>query len=93
MTNVNISLTIPSVKVAVALEGFLTIYPNSETIADPEWVDPEDGSVAPRIPKYTNKQWAVEQIRRNTVRDIRRGLQMKANQEAQVALDDEMVTL
>jgi len=32
-----ITLTIPDEKVVVALEGFLYIYPNNETIPDPEW--------------------------------------------------------
>jgi len=86
-----ISLKIPSEKVAKALEGFLKIYPNSETIDYPEWTDPEDGTQAPQIAKYTVKQWVTEKIRRNTIRDIRRGLQMKANQEAQIESDDGMV--
>ena len=86
-----ITITIPSEKVAIAVQGFLKIYPNNETIDDPEWVDPEDGSEAPQIAKYTTAQWVREQIRRILVRDIRRGLQMQAIQDAQVALDDEIV--
>ena len=74
-----IKLKIPSEKVSKALEGFLKIYPNGEINED-------------ETPKYTDKQWVTEKIRRNIVRDIRRGLQMKKNQEAQIAEDDEMVT-
>jgi len=89
-----LTFTIPDAKVAVALEGFLKIYPNNETIPDPEWVKPDpnpDEKVAPQIAKYTNAQWVREKIRRNIVRDIKRGLQMKANQEAQIAEDNGIV--
>ena len=86
-----ISLTIPDAKVQIALQGFLKIYPNNETIADPDWVDPEDGSEAPQIAKYTNAEWVKEQVRRIIIRDVRRGLQMIATQNAQVAVDNDMV--
>ena len=93
MADQTISLKIPEAKVAVALEGFLQIYPNNETIDDPEWVDPEDGSTADQIPKYTTKEWVTERVRRLVVRDIRRGLQMKATAEAAVANDDSVVEI
>ena len=80
MKDQTINLTIPSEKVATALEGFLTIYPNGEVTEDDE-----------PVAKYTDKQWVTEQIRRIVVRDIRRGLQMKANQAAQVESDDTIV--
>jgi len=88
-----ITLTIPEAKAAKALEGFLAIYPNKETIPDPKWIDPKDGSEAPQIPRYTDREWVKEQVRRLIVRDIHRGLQMKANQAAAVARDDSMITL
>lgn len=91
MTDQTINLNIPSEKVTVALEGFLKIYPNNETIDDPEWIDPEDGTTANKIPKYTIKEWVTEKIRRNVVRDIRHGLQMKANEDAQIVSDDSIV--
>ena len=87
-----ITITIPEAKVAIALQGWLEIYPNDETIPDPEWVDPEDGSVVNQIPKYSNAQWVTEKVRRIIVRDVKRGLQMKANQEAQIAEDDAIAT-
>lgn len=86
-----ISLKIPDAKVAVALAGFLKIYPNYETILDPDWVEPDpnpDNEKQPRIPVYTNAQWVTEQIRRIIIRDVRRGLQMIATEGAQVPIDD-----
>ena len=80
MPDVTLSFTIPEAKVAIALEGFLKIYPNNEIIPDPTWIDPEDGSEAPHIPKYTNAQWVKEKIRRIIIRDIRRGLSMIRNE-------------
>lgn len=77
-----ISLMIPDAKVTVALQGFLKIYPNVER------VDPEDDNSSLI---YTDKQWVVEKIRRVTIKDIRRGLQMIAQEAGKVALDDSMV--
>ena len=83
-----ITITIPEAKVAIALQGFLSIYPNNETIDDPEWVDPEDGLTPDQIAKYTDSAWVTEKVRRIIVRDIRRGLQEIANKEVIVPLDD-----
>jgi len=71
-----ISIKIPEAKITKALEGFLKIYPNNEMTEE-----------EPKL-KYTNKQWVTEQLRRLLVRDIRRGLQMIANENAVVDLDD-----
>ena len=83
-----ITITVPNDKVSIAVEGYLSIYPNTETIDDPEWVDPEDGSEAPQIAKYSTAQWIREKGRRNFVRDVRRGLQMKTNIANRIILDE-----
>jgi len=93
MADIVLEITIPEEKVSKAVEGFLKIYPNNETVPDPRWVDPDDGSEAPQIPKYTTKEWVEEKLRRLLVRDIRRGLQMISNETAQVAVDDDMATI
>ena len=77
-----ITLIIPDVKVATALEGFLSSYPNTEITND-----------IPPVAKYTNAEWLDEKIRRLTIRDIRRGLQLIADAAAVVAKDDGMVTI
>ena len=87
-----LTITIPEAKVAQALAGFLKIYPNTETKPDPDWVDPQDGSEAPQIAKYSNSAWVREQVRRLIVRDVRRGLQMSANEAAIIATDDDIVS-
>ncbi len=76
-----ITLTIPDAKVAVALQGFLGIYPNDEMTNDD-----------PPVAKYTNQEWVTEKVRRLVVKDIRRGLQKIANEAANVAEDDGIVT-
>lgn len=81
MADVIITLKIPSAKVAIGLEGWLTIYPNTETTDDEK-----------PVAKYTDKQWFTEKLRRIAVDSIRRGLQMKANRAKEVALDDNLVT-
>ena len=75
-----INLKIPSDKVSIALEGFLKIYPNIEMT-----------EVDPSVKVNTNKQWVTEKIKRNTVRDIHRGLQIKANEDAKVVSDNNIV--
>ena len=100
-----ISLTIPDAKVQIALQGFLKIYPNVETIPNPEYVPPTiddgGGNQIPNpayvgepetLPKYTTAQWVTEKQRRLFIRDVRRGLQMIATDAAQVAEDDDLVT-
>ena len=80
MADTILTLTIPEAKVTMALEGFLKIYPNVEMTNDD-----------PPIAKYMDKEWVTEKIRRLVVRDIRRGLQMTANEGAVGAQDDSMV--
>ena len=75
-----ISLRIPEAKVATALQGFLKISPNTETVSQQD-----------DTPLYTNSEWVTEKIRRDIIRNIRRGLQMLANEAAQVAGDDGLV--
>ncbi len=75
-----ISLKIPDAKVAKALEGFLKIYPNVEMTDD-----------NPPVAKYTIKEWVTERIRRLIVKDIRRGHQMQADEDALVIKDDSLV--
>lgn len=72
-----ITITIPSDKVEVALEGWLSLYPNDE-------VDENND------PIYTNAQWVTEKVRRLIIRDVRRGLQMLATQEAYVVEDNDL---
>jgi len=86
MADITLNITIPSEKVAIATQGFLKIYPNTETIPDPE----AESGAETTIPKYTTKQWVEEKLRRNLIRDISRGLQMIANEDVIVAKDDDM---
>ena len=65
-------------KIDGIVADWVYIYTNSETIADPEWVDPEDGSEVPQIPKYTDSQWIKEHIRRWIVQQIKRSRQKQA---------------
>ena len=80
--DVEISFTIPSDKVDYAAEGYLAKYPNTETIPDPEWVDPEDGTECPQVPKYTTIQW----VRYNEIQkfkaDVYRGHEILNVKEA-----------
>jgi len=77
--DVILSFTIPEAKVSTAMAGFLKLYPNDEK-------DENDDAV------WSDAQWIKEKIRRIIIRDVRRGLQATANEAAQIAEDDELVT-
>ena len=69
--------TIPKAKVDEYVDDYVYIHKNRETMPDPNWVDPEDGSEAPQILKYTNQGWTKEHIRRYIGNQIRRGKNAK----------------
>ena len=73
-----ISIKIPSDKVQTALSGILKLYPNSEKNID-------------ETPKYTDKQWVEELVKRYLRREIRRGRQIIANELAYIQEDDSFV--
>ena len=60
-------------KLAQYKDEFLVIHPNNETMDDPNWVDPEDGSTAPLVPKYTNAEWLEEYTKRHFIRQLQVG--------------------
>ena len=76
-----LSFTIPGAKIDTAMEGFLMIYPNTEMTDD-----------EPPVNKYTDEQWIKEKIRRNIIRDIRRGLITIEQGNISVPYDNEIVT-
>ncbi|MHA1989066.1 MAG: hypothetical protein ACW98D_20790 [Promethearchaeota archaeon] len=56
MPDIIFTINISSDRAAEYLNYYLYKYPNNEMIPDPNWVDPEDGSKAPLVKKYTNKE-------------------------------------
>jgi hypothetical protein len=72
-----ITVTIPSAKVTAALAGFLKIHPNDET----------DSAGKPR---YTNKQWVDESMRRWFVQEAYRGNESIRIETGKTSRDDGM---
>jgi len=70
-----ITVSIPSAKVAVALDGFLKIHPNDEK--------DEKGKF-----KYTDKEWVDECVRRYVVREVYRGTEMIRQDTGKTVYDD-----
>jgi hypothetical protein len=81
-----ITVTIPNDRVAEALEGFLVLYPNGEMTENTEEVE----DFVPVL-KYTDAQWVRQIVKRNLVRDIYRGLNMKAQKLARQVQDETIV--
>ena len=70
--------TIPSDKVTEYISDYVYVHKNTEQIDDPEWVDSEDGTKAPKVNKYTDVEWAREHILRYIKFQIVRGKRAKA---------------
>jgi len=81
MADIDLTITIPDAKVAVATQGYLKLFPNTDLV-DP--ADPESGL------KYTTKQWVQEKMRRDLARDVRRGRQLINNEASVIPYDDEV---
>ena len=77
----DITIIIPNDKLDKAKEGFLYLYPNREMTDDET-----------PVAKYTDNQWIKEKIRRNLVRDIYRGLNMKAQRASVLTQDNEIAS-
>ncbi len=70
------------------VDGLLEVYPNNETMDDPSWVDPKDGSVAPTVQRYSDNAWLKEVVRRFITSNVKRGEEVKAKRVAKGALQD-----
>lgn len=72
---------IPDAKVEDYIESYVYIHKNTETMPDPNWVDPTPDepydNEAPQILKYTDQGWTKEHIRRYIGSQIRRGKNAK----------------
>jgi len=80
----NVVDAIPAAKRAKARDGIFAYTPNNETIPDPAWVDPEDGSTAPEIPKYTDREWGDEIVWRFLFKIYKRGEKILSDQAADI---------
>lgn len=54
---INLDVINPIGKRARIKTNILASMPNDETIPDPNWTDPGDGSKQPQILKYTDAEW------------------------------------
>ena len=88
MPDINLNVKIVDAKVAKLSEGFLKLYPNAETIPDPEWVAPDpnpDNEVAPQIPKYaTTKAFVEAWISDKLINEASRGLNVLKREAQQI---------
>jgi hypothetical protein len=65
-------------------DGWLKAHPMPQ-IFDPDWVDPEDGSMAPLVDKHSSTKELVESMLGDRVtKVINRGLAMIAEETKQV---------
>lgn len=93
MADIVLTVRIPDLKVDVASPAFLKVHPNIETVADPTWINPNDGSAAPQIQKYTLIEWVEEIMRRDLSNIIHRGRVMLNREANQIIKDDGMATV
>jgi len=69
MADVSLTLTVPSQHVSRIINAVRSRYMMPQ-IDDPEWIDPEDGSSAPKIDEFTDKVWIKKCIINHFIRDI-----------------------
>ena len=67
------TISIPDGNLVADKTAFLAVHKNNEMIPDPEWINPEDGSEAPLINKYTDAEWIREYVRQHLKGQIERG--------------------
>ena len=85
-----LSYEIPTAKTEEYVADYCYVHKNTETMEDPTWEDPEDGSVAPQIAKYTNNEWVKEHILRYIRSQIVRGHNAKAKDDLESANADDI---
>ncbi len=78
---------IPIPKRVEAKANILAYMPNNQTIDDPAWVDPGDGSPSDQIPVYTDVEWLNEIIWKHLRSCNRRGHEILVLQAAESAID------
>ncbi len=84
---VDVTLSIPDGNVAEVIETIVWLQAIPQ-IPDPNWVNPEDGTSAPLVDKYTGAQWAREFIRRWLIENIKNKRQSLAMQAAREAVEE-----
>lgn len=91
MADTILSYTIPEGKKAEYIAAYVFVHKNTETIPDPEWVDPEDGSEAPQVAKYSDGAWVREHIKRSIRKQIVRGMNAQAKAAITAVNADDVV--
>lgn len=66
-------MRIPAAEITATKNAFLKSNP-IPMIPDPDWVDPQDGSVAPMINKFGPMKWFIMQMQGWFLTQISRGL-------------------
>ena len=77
------SRIIPDNKIVKAKQSYLAIWPNNDTIDDPDWVDPQDGTKAPKVAKYSDVVWIKRKLQEELKKIYHNGLQKLATKLAE----------
>lgn len=80
---INLEAINPAGKRARIKANILASKPNTETILDPNWVDPEDGSSQTRISKFTDAEWYNKMVLDFFQIHIERGAEILRKQAAE----------
>lgn len=77
VTAEEITIEVPDLKMGNYVDDYVYVHKNVEQIDDPKWVDPEDGTKAPKVNKYTDEEWMVEHIAKYITGQVKRGKKAK----------------
>ena len=84
------TITIPP-KAIENKADFLGLHPIPQ-VADPKWIDPEDGSSAPVVNEYTELEWLEEYTKRHLRKEYARGRHARRKDEIAYEENDTIVT-
>ncbi|MCK5611572.1 hypothetical protein KAR91_57405 [Candidatus Pacearchaeota archaeon] len=85
-----LTIRIPAEQAALIRDGMLAVWPNSQTIVDPSWVqDPNEPSVKPpMVQKYTVKRWLRYLIKKFVLDTAQQGQNVIARRSRTIIADD-----
>ena len=93
LSAVDLTFVLPNDKVEEYIENYVAVYPNSEQVDNPDYIDHIETPEEPlSLPKYTDAQWVKEHIKRTIANIIRRGHIVRQRQEETVINTTDIAT-
>lgn len=90
MADTIINFTIPEAQIIRAEEATKWACPITQ-IADPQWINPQDGSKAPLVNEFTDNEWIQEALKKWIIDQVYRFEQQEAVEAIDITKDKTLV--